>query len=405
MKQTVAIKLPTMNHEFSLPPMTLYALLHLGCLGVFYTGLSWYAVSIFFFSFLFRIFAPSLAYHRYFAHRTFKTSRVFQFLLGVYGCTAVQGGPLWWAQTHREHHRNADTPDDLHSPYFQGFLYAHSGWFLKKDHRTTDYSKVRDLAKYPELVWLDNWYPVFILVYVAAVFLAFGVTGVVWGFFVTTVLIHHMTHWVQSVSHSIGGYRRYPTLDNSRNHWLFGLVSMGEGFHHNHHYCPSSARLGFYWWEIDISYYLLKALSRVGLIYGLNVPDEAVKAGRHPGCQRHLLNLRTELSRFCDGVNAILDRQSPAPACGSAAERSQLKRALDQRIRAFIDSSRTNLVRGPLVLGTAFRTLRQELLNETETFAGEHLREPAAVDLCARIMKEFDSCVAIEKILFMKREF
>jgi stearoyl-CoA desaturase (delta-9 desaturase) len=273
--------------RFSKPAVLVYVLLHLGCLGVLYVPFDRHALAIFCAAYLIRGFGVSVVYHRYFAHRAFRTSRPMQFVLGVYGATTVLGGLLWWAQTHREHHRHADTPEDIHSPRHQGFAYAHCGWFLTHAHRTTDPSKVADLVRFPELVFLERWDAVFKLLYIACAYWWFGVVGVVWGFFVPTVVVIQMVHWIQSVSHSLGGYRRYPTADDSRNHWMFGVVSMGEGFHHNHHSAPGSARLGHRWWEIDVGYYLLVGLSRLGLIWDLRVPAPEVHRARDGRAERH----------------------------------------------------------------------------------------------------------------------
>jgi stearoyl-CoA desaturase (delta-9 desaturase) len=268
------------NARFDRLAVTAYLLLHLGCLGVFYTGIDAQDVVIFCGAFMIRAIAVSVVYHRYFAHRAFRTSRALQFVLGLYGTIAVLGGPIWWAQTHREHHRHADTPYDIHSPHYQGFLYAHCGWFLDNEHREVDLSRIRDLARFPEIVWLQRWSTLFKLFYIAGAYWWLGTVGIVWGFLLPTVVVLQMIHWIQSVSHSIGGYRRYPTPDDSRNHWLFGVLSLGEGFHHNHHCFPGSARLGLRWWEVDFGYYLLVGLSRLGLVWDVRVPTAQQQYGR-----------------------------------------------------------------------------------------------------------------------------
>lgn len=248
-----------------------YALLHLACLTVFWTDISWSNFGLCLGSYWLRAIGVGLGYHRYFAHRSFKTSRGMQFFLALLGATSLQRGVLWWADTHRYHHRWADTPDDLHSPTYHGFLYSHSGWFMYQKNRRTNLSRVADLAKFPELVWLDDWrlhYIPFVL-YAFAVYLLFGWTGLAWGIALSTVLVWHSVHWIQSISHRFGGYRRWPSADKSRNHWLFGVLSLGE-FHNNHHYCPSSCRQGYAWWEFDVNYYLLKIMSRLGLVWDLN---------------------------------------------------------------------------------------------------------------------------------------
>jgi len=257
-----------------------YLSLHLACFALLLIGITWRGVAIFLGTYFVRAFGLGVGYHRYFAHRSFKTSRAFQFLLAVLGSLAIQRGVLWWAETHRYHHRHADTPEDLHSPRYQGFLYAHSGWFVDQKNRETNFSHVADLAKFPELVWLNDWkwYFVPVGIYTLLLFLFFGGEGLVWGLAISTVILWHTTHWIQSLSHSYGGYRRCPTSDNSRNHWLLGLLSLGE-FHNNHHYAPSSSRQGFVWWEIDFGYYILKVLSWFRIVWDLKVPPQHVRHG------------------------------------------------------------------------------------------------------------------------------
>lgn len=259
------------NLDIAIP----YACLHLACLGVFWTGVSWSSVGLCLASYWLRGVGVGLGYHRYFAHRSFKTSRAMQLLLALLGATALQRGVLWWAETHRYHHRWADTSNDLHSPTHHGFLYSHSGWFMYSENRQTNLSNVTDLSKFPELVLLDDWkwhYIPFVL-YASVVYLFFGWVGLIWGIALSTVLLWHSVHWIQSMSHKYGGYRSWPTTDNSRNHFLFGLISLGE-FHNNHHYYPSSCRQGLAWWEIDINYYLLKTMSWMGLVWDLKTPLE-----------------------------------------------------------------------------------------------------------------------------------
>jgi stearoyl-CoA desaturase (Delta-9 desaturase) len=252
-----------------------YVALHLACFALLVTGISWRGIAIFVGSYFVRAFGLGVGYHRYFAHRSFKTSRAFQFLLAVLGSLAIQRGVLWWAETHRYHHRHADTPGDIHSPRYQGFLYAHSGWFVDVKNRETKLAGVADLAKFPELVWLNDWKWYFLPVstYAVMLYLLFGGEGLVWGLAASTVILWHTTHWIQSMSHSYGGYRRFACEDNSRNHWLLGLLTLGE-FHNNHHYAPSSSRQGLVWWEIDCGYYILRILHRLGLVWDLKLPPK-----------------------------------------------------------------------------------------------------------------------------------
>ena len=257
-----------------------YAVLHLACFAVLITGPTWRGVCVGVGSFLLRAFGLGVGYHRYFAHKSFKTSRAFQFVLAVLGSLAVQRGVLWWAETHRYHHRHADTLADIHSPSHLGFLYAHSGWFIDQRNRATNVSKVADLVRFPELAWLNDWkwYFLPIATYGVLLYWFFGGEGLVWGLAISTVALWHATHWIQSMSHSHGGYRRCPSADNSRNHWLLGLVTLGE-FHNNHHYSPSSCRQGFVWWEIDIGYYILAVLGWLGVVWDLKVPSKRLRQG------------------------------------------------------------------------------------------------------------------------------
>jgi stearoyl-CoA desaturase (delta-9 desaturase) len=257
-----------------------YIGVHLAALlGIAFTGVTWHAITICLASYFIRHLGLVLGFHRYFAHRSFKTSRPMQFLLALYGTLCFEKGVLWWAQTHRYHHRHADKPEDLHSPRHQGFLYSHSGWFLDASNRHADLSQIPDLAKFPELIWVDKWSRWIVILFAIAMFIFLGWTGLVWGFFVSTVMIWHTTHMIQSVSHAFGGYRRFPTDDDSRNHWWLGVIALGDGWHNNHHYYPSSARQGFAWWEIDITYYILKIMSWMGLVWDLHVPPARVLRG------------------------------------------------------------------------------------------------------------------------------
>ena len=244
------------------------------------SGISGKAIVLCLASYWIRYLFLAIGYHRYFAHRSFKTSRAFQLLLAVFGSLSAQRGVLWWAQTHRYHHRHADTPLDIHSPSHQGFWYSHCGWFLNPAHRQTDLSQVRDLAKFPELAWLDRFNWVVFFAFALAMYSIFGWPGFAWGVCVSTVLAWHTTHFIQSISHSFGGYRNYATSDDSRNHWLMGLIAWGDGFHNNHHQHPSSARHGVYWWEIDLGYGVLRVLQALHLIWDVRQPRIAHSSQR-----------------------------------------------------------------------------------------------------------------------------
>ena len=229
---------------------------------------SWYA----------RILGISLGLHRYFAHRTFKTSRAFQLLLAVWSMTSAQRGVLWWAGQHRNHHRFADQPDDIHSPARSGFFWSHVGWIIPQRSAATPIDVIRDMARFPELRWLDRHEHVVPVALGALLFLIGGMQALVWGMLVSTVLLWHTTFSINSIAHLFGS-RRYPTTDTSRNNVLLALLAAGEGWHNNHHYFCSSARLGFRWWEIDPTWYLLVGLEKLGLIWDVSRPPEHVLRG------------------------------------------------------------------------------------------------------------------------------
>jgi stearoyl-CoA desaturase (delta-9 desaturase) len=254
---------------------------------VLLVGWSPIAVTVAVVLYVVRMFAITGLYHRYFSHRAFRTSRFMQFVFAVAGNTAMQRGPLWWAATHRHHHRHSDDHEDIHSPVQSGFLWAHFGWLTCAKNFPTDYSRVRDLAKFPELVFLNRRCLVVPVLFglalwatgslLAQSFPGLGTSGAqlfVWGFFVSTVFLLHGTLFVNSLAHTFGK-RRFQTDDDSRNSLLLALITLGEGWHNNHHRYAHSARQGFYWWEIDISYYILRFFAWTGLIWDLRrVPEQ-----------------------------------------------------------------------------------------------------------------------------------
>jgi stearoyl-CoA desaturase (delta-9 desaturase) len=258
-----------------------FILMHAVCLLAFVVGVSPVAVLVAVIAYLVRMFAITGFYHRYFSHRAFKTSRAGQFIFGLLGASAVQRGPVWWAAHHRHHHAHSDRKDDPHSPVQHGFLRSHMGWFLSKRGFVPDLKRVRDLLQFPELRWLDR-YDILVPVALAVAMFGLGVllenvapdlgtSGwqmLIWGFFISTVACYHGTYTINSLSHVFGG-QRYRTGDSSRNNWLLALITLGEGWHNNHHHYPSAVRQGFYWWEIDITWYVLKVLSWLGIIWDL----------------------------------------------------------------------------------------------------------------------------------------
>jgi stearoyl-CoA desaturase (delta-9 desaturase) len=267
-------------------------MLHLGCLMVLLTGWSWTALGLCLGLYLLRMFAITAFYHRYFAHRAFKTSRALQFLFAFVGNTSAQRGPLWWAAHHRKHHKHSDTARDLHSPLQRGFWWSHVFWFTTPRNFPTDHAQIRDFARYPELRFLDRFDVLAPLLLLAGLFglgealatLAPGLATdglqlVAWGFFVSTTLLFHGTSTINSLGH-LFGRRRYETSDTSRNSFLLALLTLGEGWHNNHHFYPVSVRQGFRWWELDLTWYALKAMSWCGLVWDLRPVPAHVREGR-----------------------------------------------------------------------------------------------------------------------------
>ena len=252
--------------------------LHAACLLVFWVGVHASDLWLLAATFFVRMFAITGGYHRYFSHRTYRTSRVFQFVLAVLGASATQKGALWWAGHHRIHHKHSDRPGrDVHSPR-DGFWYSHQGWIFDGRWDDSPLEQVRDFAAYPELVWLNRWHVVPPLALAALLYLLGGASAVVWGYCVSTVLLWHSTYSINSLAHR-WGTRRYETADDSRNNWLLGLLTFGEGWHNNHHHYCASARQGFRWWEIDVTYYLLRALAAFGVVWEIREPPRHVVEG------------------------------------------------------------------------------------------------------------------------------
>ncbi len=263
--------------------------MHAACLGVLWVGVSATALAVALGMYALRMFAITGFYHRYFAHKAFRTSRPVQFLFALFGAMSVQRGPLWWAAHHRNHHRHADTEHDPHSPLYRGFFWSHMGWFLTRRGFRTDAASIPDLMRYPELRLLDRFDILVPVATAAGLFLlgdllaavapslhTDGAQLLIWGFFISTVLLFHVTVTINSLAHRYGT-RRFDTRDNSRNNALLALLTFGEGWHNNHHHFPGSARQGFRWWEFDFTYYGLCGLAVLGLIWDLKPVPVALK--------------------------------------------------------------------------------------------------------------------------------
>ena len=278
-----------------------YLFMHAGCLAVLWVGISWIAVACAVFLYLVRMFFITAFYHRYFSHRSFRTSRAFQFIGAMGGCSALQRGPIWWAAHHRHHHNHSDTDMDRHSPRKKGFFYSHMGWFMTDEYNVTDEKYVSDWMKVPELRFINRFY------WLSGILLGAGLVGggalleyagfatsagqfFVWGFFISTVGVYHGTYTINSLAHVIGK-RRFKTTDDSRNNLLLALITLGEGWHNNHHHYSSSVRQGFRWWELDITYYILKTLSWAGIVWNLRpVPKHVLAEAR----SNKLVSLQSE---------------------------------------------------------------------------------------------------------------
>jgi stearoyl-CoA desaturase (delta-9 desaturase) len=211
-------------------------------------------------SYFLRMFGVTGGYHRYFSHRAYKLNRFWQFCFAFLAQTSGQKGALWWAAHHRDHHLYSDRKEDLHSPVHEGFWWSHLGWILSDEYDHYDPKRIADLVKYPELRWLDKYHLVPTILYGAAIYYIGGYAAFVWGYLVATVVLYHGTFLINSLAH-IWGTRRFATPDESRNNFWLALVTLGEGWHNNHHFFMSSTRQGIRWWEIDITYYTLKMLS------------------------------------------------------------------------------------------------------------------------------------------------
>ena len=255
--------------------LTLYWGIHASCLAVLWVGVSSADLVLFTATFFGRMFFITGGYHRYFAHKTYETSRAFQFVLAAMGTTAIQKGPLWWAGHHRTHHKYADQPGkDTHSPR-DGMWWAHQMWIFDERFDGSEIDQIRDFARFPELLWLNRWHVVPPLLLALACFAIGGWSGLLWGFSISTVALWHATYSINSLAHRLGR-RRYATPDDSRNNWVLALLTLGEGWHNNHHHFCASSRQGFLWWEVDVTYYILRGLQATGIIWAMREPPAQI---------------------------------------------------------------------------------------------------------------------------------
>jgi len=268
------------HDDIMYPSAIPFVVLHIACFAAIFTGITWQSVVVCIALYWLRIFAIGAGYHRYFSHRAYSTSRLFQFVLAFACQTTAQKSVLWWASLHRHHHLHSDTPHDVHSPRHKGFWYSHVGWVFDRKHDRADLVKIEDFARFPELMWLHRLEVVPAVGLGALCWLIAGWPGLIVGFCWSTVLVYHGTFCINSLAH-VRGRKRYVTGDDSRNNWLLAFFTMGEGWHNNHHAYQSSVRQGFRWWEYDPTFYLLKALSWTGLVWDLKFPPAQVVRNEH----------------------------------------------------------------------------------------------------------------------------
>lgn len=293
------------HHEDIVYPATIpFVVLHLACLAALWTGVTATALLLFLPLYFLRLFAVTAGYHRYFAHRTFRTSRAAQLLLALLCQSTTQRGVLWWAAVHRKHHAHSDTERDPHSRRHHGFWYAHMGWIFAPSSQKPDYALVQDLARYPELVWLDRFpYTLPTLLVALPCFLIGGWSGLIVGFGWSTMLIYHVTFAINSVAHA-HGTRPFLTGDDSRNNLWLALLTLGEGWHNNHHAYPNSTRHGFRPGEIDLTYQGLRLLSAAGVVWDLREPPHDLLQSRRPPGRRTIERAARLLAADYDGPRA-----------------------------------------------------------------------------------------------------
>lgn len=269
----------------SLSTLTVIAfwLVQVSAVTVFFVPFSWGLVALWAGAHFVRAVGLTLTFHRYFAHRAFKMGRVTQFLWAFIGTAAMQKGPLWWAGHHITHHKYADREGDPHSPYVSGFYYAHIGWFLndvRHDKVEATNPVVRDFGKFPEIRWLDRYFVVPPVLWAAAMYAIGGFPWLAWGFFLPTVTLAHATFAINTINH-LYGWRRFNTADESRNNPLTAFFAVGEGWHNNHHRFQRAARNGFYWWEFDPTYYVIRIMGWFGLAWDIQpVPERIYREAR-----------------------------------------------------------------------------------------------------------------------------
>ena len=258
--------------------VSIFWLVQASAVLVFAVPFRWAFVALWAASHFLRAVGLTLAFHRYFAHRAFKMNRAARFVWAFIGTAAMQKGPLWWAGHHVNHHKYADREGDPHSPMVSGIYYAHIGWFLhdtKHDRIEASNPVLRDFGRVPEIAWLERWYFIPPLALAAAMFLIGGLPWLVWGFCLPTMTLAHATFAINTVNH-LWGSRRFETVDESRNNPVTAIFAVGEGWHNNHHRYQRAARNGFYWWEVDVTWYVIRTMASLGLVWDVQPVPERI---------------------------------------------------------------------------------------------------------------------------------
>ena len=328
-------------HDDIIYPHTVpFVLVHLACFGVIWTGFTWQAVWVGIGLYVVRMFGVTAGYHRYFSHRSYKTSRVGQFLLAWVAQSSAQRGALWWAAMHRHHHLHSDTPEDIHSPEHMGFWGSHVGWIFRPKRNSADYSTIRDFTQYPELVFLNRYHLIPAIVLAVGLFLWGGWVMLVVGFFWSTVFLYHGTFLINSLAHVMGS-QRYVTGDDSRNNFLLAVLTLGEGWHNNHHHYQSATAQGWRWYEFDPTYYVLKAMSWVGLVWDLRDPPKEVVENERKLGRKVLENVAIQLAATVSVQPAVERLREKWDATPTFEEIQQMARQArddaEARLVAYLD--------------------------------------------------------------------
>jgi stearoyl-CoA desaturase (delta-9 desaturase) len=327
-------------HNDIIYPLTVpFILVHLAVFGAIWTGVSATTIAVAVALYVIRMWAVTAAFHRYFSHRTFKTSRVFQFFLAFLAQTSAQRGIIWWAAVHRHHHLHSDTEHDVHSPVHDGFWMSHVGWIFRPRSSTADYSTVKDLTKYPELVFLDRFHLLPAILLGVAMFLLGGWEMLVVGFFWSTVALYHGTFFINSLAHVVGS-QRYVTGDQSRNNWWLAVITMGEGWHNNHHHYQSATAQGWRWYEWDPTYYILKALSWFGIVWDLRDPPKEVVENTRPIGRKVVENVAVQVAATVSVQQVVeqLRERWDAELEEVRATARQAREDAELRLRELVDS-------------------------------------------------------------------